>query len=105
MRIFRTIIASVLIMLALSAYNWVSAPVEVSYSELPASSPTPEPINRVDLIRASFPADWKPQYVYSEPGHIAYPEVIERQKKEEARARQNAFEHYMAMREAQKGNK
>lgn len=100
MRIFRTIIASVLIMLALSAYNWVPAPVpEVSCSDISESSPTPEPINRVDLIRASFPDDWKPQYVYSEPGHIAYPEVIERNFKAEKRAEQNAFERFMAERE------
>lgn len=60
------------------------------------------PVNRVELLRANYPEDWKPQYVYSEPGHTYYPEVIERQKKEEERARENAFERYLAEREMRK---
>lgn len=63
---------------------------------------TEAPVNRVELLRATYPDDWQPVYVYSEPGHTYYPEVMERIAKEEARARENAFERYLAEREMRK---
>lgn len=107
MKIFRCILASVIIMLTLSAYCWFPRPTEEGEIEntAPITTPTPEPIDRVKLLRETYPEDWEPQYVYSEPGHIAYPEVMERMAKEQERAKQNALERYMAEREAQKGNR
>lgn len=61
-----------------------------------------ERINRVELIAASRPDDWQPTRVYSEPGHTYYPEVLERIAKEQERAKQNAFERYLAEREMRK---
>lgn len=101
MKIFRCILASVIIMLTLSAYSWFPSPTEEGEIEntAPITTPTPEPIDRVKLLRETYPDDWKPVYVYSEPGHIAYPEIIERNFKAEKRAEENAFERYMAERE------
>lgn len=59
----------------------------------------PERINRVDIIAANRPEDWQPTLVYSDPGKIYYPEVIEAQKKKAKQAENRRLETWRAYHE------
>ena len=57
----------------------------------------PEPINRIPMVMANKPADYKPPvYDWQTKTQICYPEVIERQMKEEKRRNAYKLEKWRA---------